>query len=559
MVDWESFYAAFRRPGFVPGYEIHNHLGGGAFGEVYKACKTSIGKAYAIKFLRLDEDSQRDAVDRELDQVRLFASIDHPNLVTIEDMGVVEGVPYLIMGYAGEDTLARRLKGGDLESARALRYFVQACRGVLALHDRRLAHFDLKPSNIFLRGDVARVGDYGLAKLLVEGRQTLSFGRGTPHYMAPEMMKNRADHRADIYSLGVILYESLAFELPFGADGTLGMVVREEDDPPEFPEGFPEHLRPVVTRCLRLEPDDRYDTVHDLLAALGQPSRQGDSVRVRGKDLPAATRELQSRGPAPEPSAEGDPDSKPGEDLKVAAQELARGAVGVARGVWDGVRDRVSKASRAEEEKAGTSLEKARERIDRAAASVSAKLSEAAEQLVPSGIPDDEEPGPASGDDDSKIGGDVVHVSTLDDPDDPSAEELQETAALSPPDAPWRLELERAREEKRRARDPGLLAVASAAPAPLVSGTVPVPPRAEGGWFGNVVQSAVVGGEIMGALVTGPFLVSLRGTATLFDRVLRGVPGLIGRILRLIMMLVLMALLGGLVALAFLAALSLTP
>ena len=222
MVDWESFYSAFRKPGFIPGYEIQNHLGGGAFGEVYKARKTSIGKPYAIKFLKLDEETNRDAIDRELDQVRLFASIDHPNLVTMEDMGVVMEVPYLIMGYAGEQTLARRMKSGDLDPATAMRYFIQACRGVLALHDRRLAHFDLKPGNVFIKGDVARVGDYGLAKLLSEGRQTLSFGRGTPHYMAPEMLKNRADHRADLYSLGVILFESLAGRLPFGSDNRLG-------------------------------------------------------------------------------------------------------------------------------------------------------------------------------------------------------------------------------------------------------------------------------------------------------------------------------------------------
>ena len=89
-------------------------------------------------------------------------------------MGVVLDVPYLIMGYAGEDTLARRMQRGELDAGRgALRYFVQACRGVLALHDRRLVHFDLKPSNVFLNGDVARVGDYGLAKLLADGRQTL--------------------------------------------------------------------------------------------------------------------------------------------------------------------------------------------------------------------------------------------------------------------------------------------------------------------------------------------------------------------------------------------------
>lgn len=277
-MDWEAFYNAFRRPDFIPGYEIENRLGGGAFGDVYKARKSSIGKPYAIKFLKVENDDQQEAVERELDQVRHFASIDHPNLVTIEDLGVVKDVPYLIMGYAGEETLARRFKRGDLGPEEALRVFVQASRGVLALHERSIVHFDLKPSNVFLRGESARVGDYGLSKLLDSGRMTLSFGRGTPMYMAPEMLRSRADHRADIYSLGVILFEALTGRLPFRPDEHGGLVLRDTDEPPEFPDGFPSVARPAVEGCLRLDPDDRFGSVVELLDALGQTARPGDSV-----------------------------------------------------------------------------------------------------------------------------------------------------------------------------------------------------------------------------------------------------------------------------------------
>lgn len=592
MVDWETFYGSFRRPDFIPGFEIQNHLGGGTFGEVYKAKKSSIGKSYAIKFLRLDEDAQRDAVERELESVRLFASIDHPNLVTIEDMGVVEGVPYLVMGYAGEETLARHLKGEGLDPKRAMRYFVQACRGVLALHDRRLAHFDLKPSNIFLRGDVARVGDYGLAKLLVEGRQTLSFGRGTPQYMAPEMLKNRADHRADLYSLGVILYESYALRLPYesgtDASGAMGMVVRETDTPPDFPEGFPVHLRPIVTRLLRLDPDDRYPSVQELLSALGQAARQGDSVRIRFSDLPEATRDLQlapdtptppAKTPAP-PTAPDAPgkkgDSSTGEELKQAAAELARGAVGVAKGVWDGVVQRVSSASKESPDGGdGTLL------ADRTAGGVAptpttnAAPSPPAEPARASAGSEDFEESAArkakdivetlTSRDSSSFGEDVVSVATLDDATSTEPEEIEREAArayeraLSSADSPWRMELERSRDEKRRASEPNLLAATPAVPVAAATATVPVPPRAEGGWLGNILQSVIVGGEIMGALITGPFLVALRTTASGFDRVLNGVPGVLGSILRVLMMLLLMALLGGLTAFAVLAALSLNP
>src|SRR4030095_5921001 len=124
-MEWKAFYSRSREPNFIPGYEIQNRLGGGAFGEVYKARKHSIGKAYAIKFLKIDDEAQRDAVERELEQVRHFAVIDHPNLVTIEDLGTAMGVPYLIMGYAGEETLARLLKRGPVEYGAACAYFVQ--------------------------------------------------------------------------------------------------------------------------------------------------------------------------------------------------------------------------------------------------------------------------------------------------------------------------------------------------------------------------------------------------------------------------------------------------
>ncbi|MEE2939617.1 MAG: serine/threonine-protein kinase [Planctomycetota bacterium] len=302
-MDWEAFYNAFRRPDFIPGYEIENRLGGGAFGDVYRARKSSIGKPYAIKFLKVGSDDQQEAVERELDQVRHFAAIDHPNLVTIEDLGVVMDVPYLIMGYAGEETLAKRFKRGDLAPEEALRVFVQAARGVLALHERSIVHFDLKPSNVFLRGESARVGDYGLSKLLDSGRMTLSFGRGTPMYMAPEMLKSRADHRADIYSLGVILFEALTGRLPFRPDEHGGLVLRETDEPPEFPDGFPAVARPAVEGCLRLDPDDRFGTVAELLDALGQTARPGDSVVFALAPHERARLAAEPTRPAERPSA----------------------------------------------------------------------------------------------------------------------------------------------------------------------------------------------------------------------------------------------------------------
>ncbi len=355
-MDWETFYSTFRTPDFIPGFEIQNRLGGGAFGEVYKARKPSIGKAYAIKFLKMEDGAKAEAIERELEQVRHFSALDHPNLVTIEDMGVVLEVPYLIMGYAGEQTLAKRLRRADLSAEEALSFFVQACRGVLALHDRRLVHFDLKPGNIFLHGDIARVGDYGLAKLMVEGRQTLSFGRGTPHYMAPEMLRGRADLRADIYSLGVILYESLTGRVPFDADSSGGIVYREDDTPPEFPAGFPAELREAVLGCLWIDPEQRFDSVAELLEAMGQTARRGDSISFEPGQLPPPRSSIAREARTPEAGHQVEPDAgqdktpspalstarnelgQSASELRSTARELGRGAAQVALGVWDGLK-----------------------------------------------------------------------------------------------------------------------------------------------------------------------------------------------------------------------------
>jgi serine/threonine-protein kinase len=478
-MDWERFYNHFREPDFIPGYEIQNRLGGGAFGEVYKARKASIGKAYAIKFLKIDDDAQREAVERELEQVRHFAAIDHPNLVTIEDLGTVMGVPYLIMGYAGEDTLARALKSGRLEPGAAFQYFVQACRGVLALHDRRLVHFDLKPSNIFLKGDIARVGDYGLSKMMTDGRLTLSFGRGTPQYMAPEMIKNRADHRADVYSLGVILFESMSGQHPFESEVPGTIAVREDDRAPSFPPEFPAPMRAAVVRCLRLSPDDRYPGVGELLAALGQAARSGDSVRIepdraRTPMADAGPRDLSTPVAARTSSST---------EARQAAAELARGAVEVARGVWDGLRTirsapRSSAEGRTARPPAGASTPRVSD-LPHAPPHVNAA------PTAP--------PAPAS----------------FDTPPPPRA---VEGTHLAPPPAPRREPAFASEALAMYSLSEGAAAMGDASPVPPIlsaarsnpqAGTIPVPPAQDGGWLATLASSLTLAAEVLVSLVRG--------------------------------------------------------
>ena len=266
-IDWEAFYRNYRKPGFVAGYEISSKLGGGMFGLVFRARKQSIGKDYAIKFLKVDDDEVRQAVLAELESVRHFAQVDHPNLVAIEDRGEVVGIPYIVMTYAGDRTL-RDLLTAATEPDQLVRYFLQACRGLQALHDHSLVHFDVKPANIFIRGSVARVGDYGLSKLVAHSRNTLSMGRGTPYYMAPEMLQRKGDVRSDIYSLGVILFECLTGDVPFKGDSEWEVLRKHESAAPEFPDTVAPAHRSVLERCLAKDPDARYQRVADLLEAL---------------------------------------------------------------------------------------------------------------------------------------------------------------------------------------------------------------------------------------------------------------------------------------------------
>ncbi len=277
-IDWESFYRNFRKPGYVSGFEVVNKLGGGVFGVVFKARKESIGKDYAIKFLKVDDEGVRDAVIRELESVEHFAQIDHPNLVSIEDKGVVDGIPFIVMSYAGQHTLRTRIEDKSLSRDDALRIFIQAARGVQALHEHSLVHFDLKPANIFLKGDIARVGDYGLSKLVTESRNSLSFGRGTPYYMAPEMLKRRGDARSDIYSLGVILYECLTGRVPFRGESEWEVLRKHETEAPEIPDHIEGPVRVVLQRCLEKDPERRFQSVRDLLHQLQAPSSLGESL-----------------------------------------------------------------------------------------------------------------------------------------------------------------------------------------------------------------------------------------------------------------------------------------
>jgi serine/threonine-protein kinase len=281
LPDWEAFYRDYRLPGYVAGFELTTKLGGGAFGLVFRARRMSIGKDYAIKFLKVDDGEVRRAVLAELEQVKWFAQIDHPNLVSIEDRGEVDGIPFLVMAFAGTATLKDKMPSRvptAAEKDELLRWFLQSCRGLSALHERSLVHFDIKPANVFLKGSVARLGDYGLSKLVTHSRGSLSMGRGTPYYMAPELLQRRGDQRSDIYSLGVMLYELLCGVVPFRGDSEWEVLKQHETAAVVLPPHLTATERAVLQRCLQKDPAARFQSVTDLLAAFGAGASAGASL-----------------------------------------------------------------------------------------------------------------------------------------------------------------------------------------------------------------------------------------------------------------------------------------
>lgn len=326
--DWEAFYRGYRKPGYVPGFVIAHKLGGGVFGVVFKARKESIGKPYAIKFLRVEDPGVRQQVVRELETVSLFAQVDHPNLVSIEDKGVVDGIPYIVMGFAGDETLKDRLEGAALAEEEALRIFVQVARGVHALHEHSLVHFDLKPANVFLKGEVARVGDYGLSKLITETAMSLTTGRGTPYYMAPEMLRRKGDHRADIYSLGVILFECLSGDVPFKGDSEWEVLKGHEEKAVVFPDAIPLRYRPLLGRMLAKDPAQRHQNLRDVLQELRAPADLGESVRVEPGSAPSRRR-------------------SPGETARAAVADARREAEAAVASAFGGGAGRMRHASSA--------------------------------------------------------------------------------------------------------------------------------------------------------------------------------------------------------------------
>lgn len=297
-------------------YEIVALLGAGGMGEVFRARDPRIGREVAIKLLPDGWTTDADRLRRFELESRAAGSINHPNLVTIYDVGTDKGSPYIVMELLDGDTLRDKIGEGDGSDAgpripvrKSVDYAVQLANGLAAAHEKRIVHRDLKPENVFVTRDGrVKILDFGLAKLRAPGDSASIAGQtetqqrgtspgtviGTAGYMSPEQVRGQeTDHRTDIFSFGAILYEMLAGRRAFrgnSAADTMSAILRE--DPPDISgtqPALPPILGHIVRHCLEKNPEERFQSARDLAfdlqtaSGISSPSEQAHARQSRAK------------------------------------------------------------------------------------------------------------------------------------------------------------------------------------------------------------------------------------------------------------------------------------
>ncbi|UCE87275.1 MAG: protein kinase [Deltaproteobacteria bacterium] len=264
-------------------YQILEELGRGGMGIVYKARDTVLDREVAYKVLpdALKENEQ--ALKNFMREAKSAAQLNHPNIVTVYDTGAQDGNYYIAMEYVEGTTLKEILRRRGVIGPRGvLQVLAQMCEALAYAHGRKIVHRDIKTSNtMWTRDKKAKIMDFGLAKVMEEVRNQTTLVSGTPYYMSPEQtLGHNVDHRTDIYSLGVTLFELATGQLPF-REGNVPYhhVHTEAPDPLEINPKLPRELAAIIARCLEKDPDARFQSAADILVeAKALASRQRGSA-----------------------------------------------------------------------------------------------------------------------------------------------------------------------------------------------------------------------------------------------------------------------------------------
>ena len=265
-------------------YEVQALIAAGGMGEVYRAVDTRLNRTVAIKTLPGQLSGDPDRQERFRREANIVSSLNHPHICTLYDVGIQEGIPYLVMEHIDGETLQTRLERGPLPLARALEYATQMCDALDKAHRHGVIHRDLKPANVMLAKSGVKLLDFGVAKIArarasapdaTHTRTLTSEGTilGTFQYMAPEQVEGKdADARTDIFAFGALVYEMITAKKAFDGQtqaNVIGAILK--DEPPPIIEIVPEvpvSIDRALARCLAKDPDDRWQTANDLLFEL---------------------------------------------------------------------------------------------------------------------------------------------------------------------------------------------------------------------------------------------------------------------------------------------------
>jgi eukaryotic-like serine/threonine-protein kinase len=299
-------------------YEVRSLLGVGGMGEVYLAQDTSLNRKVALKVLPAEVASNQDRMRRFKQEATAAASLNHPNIAHIYEIGEASGLNFIAMEYVDGSTLREKIHNEPEELSKLLRVLQHVAEGLAKAHDAGIVHRDLKPDNIMITSDGhGKILDFGLAKLIEPQTSTSSVSSeeptilqhsapglilGTMGYMSPEQAQGKTkdiDKRSDIFSFGCILFEAITGQKAFGGKDhieALNKIIREPAPPlAAFNPDAPADLQRIVRRCLAKDPDQRYQNIKDVAIELKEVRREMQEGDITNNLRPTLSGVEQSR------------------------------------------------------------------------------------------------------------------------------------------------------------------------------------------------------------------------------------------------------------------------